>query len=370
MSDWVCESRCRRPRVAAPLFASGILLLALWTVVCAPVNAEVVVAPLCTEKHGFAGEFYDHFTIPVERAPEAGEAIVLVARAFPLNLGNMLTRWLYINATYRISEGAQLTETSDNNGILELSNVAAGTDIEVRVMRVRSDGPAPFRFFSFFANSPVCHLAVAPDNSFIAPVPPRLRAKPQLPVTMYFKTVLPPTVNALIVRVGADGRTDQQFRAGDKTYTSGDLVRADSGGAVLFEYTFTLENTTTPYCFTTVSVSYGEWEGGSTARPNASTTPSSGSDNEGSVQPTSQSTSVLRRLLLIAFFLFFIYQAAVSAHNYYVLGMRDIMDIVPCAKSVAAGARTLQLVTWQCMGMTQRHKEGYDSLQNLDDPYA
>ncbi|CBZ36288.1 hypothetical protein, conserved [Leishmania donovani] len=368
MSD-LASGSSRRPRAAGPLLASGILLLALLTVMCAPVSAEVVVAPLCAEKHGFAGEFNDHYTIPVEQAPAAGEAIVLIARAFPLNLGNMLARWLYINATYRISEGAQLTEVSDNNGILELANVAAGTDIEVRVMRVRTDGPTPFRFFSFFANSPVCHVAVAPDNSFIAPVPRRLRATPQLPLTMYFKAVLPPNVNALIIRVSADGRTDEKFRSGDKVYASGDLVRAASGGAVLFAYTFPMENAATPYYFTQVSVSYGEWEGGDAAKPSASNTSSSGGDSKDTMQPT-RSTPVLRRLLLISLFLFLLYQAAVSAHNYYVLGKRDVMDIVPCAKSAAAGARTAQLVTLRFMGMSQRHKEGYNSLQNPDDPYS
>ncbi|CBZ28945.1 conserved hypothetical protein [Leishmania mexicana MHOM/GT/2001/U1103] len=368
MGDLAFGNR-RRPRAAGLLLASSVLLLAFLTVVCAPVSAEVVVAPLCAEKHGFAGEFNDHYTIPVEQAPAAGEAIVLIARAFPLNLGSMLARWLYINATYRISEGAQLTEMSDNNGMLELANVAAGTDIEVRVMRVRSDGPTPFRFFSFFANSPACHVAVAPDNSFIAPVPHRLRATPQLPLTMYFKTVLPPTVNALIVRVSADSRADEKFRSGDKVYSSGDLVRADSGGAVLFAYTFPMDNTAMPYYFTHVSVSYGEWEGGDAAKPKASNTSSSGGDSRDAVQST-QSTPVLRRLLLISLFLFLLYQAAVSAHNYYVLGKRDVMDIVPCAQSVAAGARTVQLVALRCMGMPRRHKEGYNSLQNPDDPYA
>ncbi|KAG5496718.1 hypothetical protein JIQ42_03550 [Leishmania sp. Namibia] len=359
------------PRALAPLLATGFLLLALLMVVSAPANADLVVVPLCAEKHGFAGEFNDHFSIPVEKAPEVGEAIILIARAYPPALGFLLGQWLYLNATYRVSEGVQVSKTSNSYGILELSSVAANTNIDVRVVRVRVDGPVPFRFFSFFANSPACHVAVAPDNSFIAPVPPKLAAEPQPPLTVYFKTVLPPTVNALVVRIASDGRTRQQFRSGNTTYTSGSVLQADSGGTVLLEYTPQPTNETVPYCFTEVSVSYGDWEDSDAARQSSSLT----SDSSGSVPlstwpPTPQPTSVLRRMVWICLYLFLFYQATVSVYNYRVLGKRDLMDIVPCAEFVAAGARMVQLATLRGIGVAHRHKEGYDSLQNIDDPYA
>ncbi|CAM40413.1 conserved hypothetical protein [Leishmania braziliensis MHOM/BR/75/M2904] len=354
----------------ALLPASSVVLLALLMVMCSRANADVIDLPLCAEKHGFAGEFNDHYTIAVEKAPAAGEAVILVARAFPLNFGNLLAQWLYLNVTYRISEGAQLTKTSDNNGILELANVAAGTNIEVRVVRVRSDGPVPFRFFSFYANNPACHVEVAPENSFVAPVPHKLSAAPQPPLTMYFKTVLPPTVNALIVHISADGRTAQQFSTADKVYTSGDLVPAGSGGAVLFAYSPPLESMGLPYCFTTVSVSYGDWQEGDSTRPSVQPTSNSSGDSSASKPPTSKSMSVLRRLLWGFLLMFLVYQAAVSAYNYCVLGERDVMNILPCAESVTTGARTVRLATLRGIGVAQCNKEGYNSLQNPDDPYA
>ncbi|KAG5472486.1 hypothetical protein LSCM1_03885 [Leishmania martiniquensis] len=350
----VRSSSC--PCAAAPLLATGALLLAWLTVVCAPANADIVALPLCAEKHGFAGEFNDHYSISVERAPAAGEAIVMIARVFPPAAGLLLGQWLYLNATYYISEGVQVSRASNNIGILELSDLAVNTSIDLRVVRVRPDGPVPFRFFSFFTNSPLCHVAVSPDNSFIAPLPPRLAAAPKPPLTIYFRTVLPPTATALVVRVSGDGRTDQQFRSGNKTYMSNSVLPAGSEGIVDFEYTPQPLNETAAYCFTEVSVSYSDWQDGDTAQHSSS--------------PTPQPMSVLRRLLWISLFVFLLYQVAVSVYNYRVLGKRDIMDIVPCAEFMAAGARMVQLATLRGIGVAQRLKEGYGSLQNPDDPYA
>ncbi|KAG5498767.1 hypothetical protein JKF63_03055 [Porcisia hertigi] len=368
----------RRRRTPALLLAAGVLLLSVLAVICLPVNADMVATPLCAEVHGFAGEFHDHYSIPVERALAAGEAVILIARAFPLGLGSMMAQWLYLNATYKLMEGVQVTKTSDNNGLLELANVAAGTDIEVRVLRVRPDGPVPFRFFSFLANSQICHLGVTPSNQFFAPVPHRLAVAPNTPVNMYFKTVLPPNVNALIVRISVDGRSDQQFISADKVYTSGDLVPAGGGGIVLFSYAPPADNVSTPFRLTTVSVSYSDLEGSETKQPSTPSLPNGGSSGNGTVSPTpapppsssSRFTSVLQRLLFISLVLFLVYQVVVSAYNYHVLGKRDLMDILPCAEFVAAGALMMRVAISRCMGVSQRHKEGYEPLQNLDNPYA
>ncbi|KAK7195428.1 hypothetical protein NESM_000470000 [Novymonas esmeraldas] len=385
MSPRERQGGCRL-RVAASPRAVVLVVLVCLVVFGAPVAADLTATPLCAEQHGFAGEFNDHFSIPVEKAPGDGEAIVLIARAFPLNFGYLLSQWLYINATYHIPEGAQVTRISDNNGILELPSVAPGTDVEVRVIRVRADGPVPFRFFSFVANNPVCHIAVAPDNSFLAPVPHKLSAAPQPRVTMYFKTVLPATVNALTVRVSVDGRAGLQFNSTgpdgkERAHTSGDLVQAGSGSAVLFTFTPPTEDMPNPYCFTTVSVTYGSWQGGNATPPSPSTpsagggsggsgTPAPTSPSQSTVAPASQSMSVLRQLLWILLLLFVAYQVAVSVYNYRVLGKRDVMEIVPCAESVVAGTRTLQLAASRQCGVVLRRKDGYDSLQNPDDPYA
>lgn len=363
------------------LLLSAVVLVAMLSTIAL---GDTVSVPLCGEKHGFAGEFNDHFVIPVETAPADGEAIVLIARAFPTNLGTLLEKWLYVSATYHIAEGAELTRTSDNNGILVLPNVAANTDIEVRVVKVRPDGPVPFRFFSFFANKPVCHVSVSPSNAFLAPVPHLLPGTSQ-PVTMYFSTTLPSAMNAISVNIVSDAHTSQPFKVMGKdgvwqAHTSSDLIQSGTGSGITFSFSPTPDDTATAYCFTSVFVSYATVQGG-TAAPGTPAQPTGAGSSTPSTATTttttttvapasSSSMSLLRRLIWIALLCFVAWQATQSVYNYRVLGKRDVMDIVPCAETVAAGARGVQLAASRGLGRSQRRTDGYDSVQGINDPYA
>lgn len=385
----LARGRVRSPPHLALVFAA----LALWCVLAVVgrvARADLVSVPLCEEKHGFAGEFNDHFSIPVETAPDNGEAIVLIARAFPTEFGAMLEKWLYLSATYYLAEGPEVTRTSDNNGILELPNVAPNSEIEVWVKRVRVDGPVPFRFFSFFANKPVCHVSVSPQNSFLAPVPHRLQGSAK-PVTMYFKTTLPTNVNAAMVDIVADGHAGSPFQvmAKDGTWqphVATDLIQSSTGSGITFAFSPSPDDTATAYCFTSVFVSYATVQGGTSASttppgkgptaappsspqggggaPTATTTPAS------TAAPSSPSMSLLRRVLWLALLCFVAWQATQSVYNFRVLGKRDVMEIIPCAEMVAAGARGVQLAASRGLGMTQRRADGYDSVQGMNDPYA
>jgi hypothetical protein len=366
----------------------GLVLVLLLTTLCSLAVADTIETPLCSEKHGFASEFNDHFSIPVETAPAEGEAIILIARAFPANLGSLLERWLLLNASFYLPEGALVSRTSDNNGILELPRVAVGTEIEVRVQRVRPDGPVPFRFFSFFANKPVCHVAVSPDNSFFAPVPHRLGSNSKT-VTMYFKTALPPGRNAVAINIVADARAGESYQVLNKdgvwqSHSSNDLIQPSSGNSVSFAFSPTPDDSGTAFCFTAVSVAYANVEGGTAAPNNA---PPSGKTGKPSSKPTtlpggattnplaapsstSTSMSVLRRLLIMAVLCFLVWQVVHAVYNYHVLGKRDVMEVVPCAETVAAGARGVQLAASRGLGMSNRRSDGYDCLQGMSDPYA
>lgn len=59
--------------------------------------------------------------------------------------------------------------------MLQLADVAAGSDIEVNVHSTRLDGPVPFVFYSYFANKPACFIAIDEANPFHGAVPPTLR---------------------------------------------------------------------------------------------------------------------------------------------------------------------------------------------------
>ncbi|KPA83342.1 hypothetical protein ABB37_02995 [Leptomonas pyrrhocoris] len=381
MSSYFAKAGCGW-RHRRPIFAVSLFLIS--TVLFSVAVAEVTETPLCSEKHGFAGEFNDHFSIPVETAPAAGEAIILIARAFPAVLGGMFEHWVYLNATFNLPEGPLVSRMSDNNGLLELTSVAAGTDIEVRVIRVRPGGPVPFRFFSFFANRPLCHIAVSPTNNFIAPVPHRL-AGTTTAVTMYFKTTLPRDQNAATISIISDGHVDQPYKVADKNgvlqeHSPNDIIQPSTGDSISFSFSPTPNDLGNSYCFTEVTVAYANVQGGTvapatTAQPGGGGAPNVPGPPGGVVPattaaPSSAPMSLLRRCVLIALACFVMWQAAQAVYNYHVLGKRDVMEIVPCAETIAAGARGVQLAASRGLGMSHRRADGYDCVHGMDDPYA
>ncbi|KAL7696621.1 hypothetical protein N2W54_006230 [Lotmaria passim] len=379
MSATLSRRSCSRSLCSCVSFLSAVLFF-MFLVVCGAVVADIVETPLCGEKHGFADESNDHFSIPVETAPAEGQAIILLARSFPMLFGEMMGRGLYINATFYLPEGSKVSRMSNNNGILELPRVAAGSDIEVRVHRVRKEMPVPFHFFSVFANSPVCHVAVSPDSIFIAPVPHRLSDSGKA-VTMYFRTSLPPDRNAVTINIAADNRVGQPYKVLDKggvwqSHTSNDLIESNTGNSISFSFSPTPDDTGSEYCFTAVRVSYANVQGGTVA-PATAASGRGGEAQGASITTTttkapSSSTSMglLRRLVLLALFCFVVWQVAQAIYNYRVLGKRDLMEIVPCAEAVAAGARGVQLAASRGLGLSHRRADGYDSVQGMNDPYT
>ncbi|KPI85965.1 hypothetical protein ABL78_4967 [Leptomonas seymouri] len=359
----------------------ALLLMLLFTPLCSIAVGFTTEVPLCRYKHGFAGEFGDHFSIPIETAPADGESIILVARTFPADLGTLLERWLYINATYHLPEGALVSRMSDNSGVLELSNVAAGTDIEVRVIRVRPDGPVPFRFLSFFANRAVCHVTVSPDDTFLAPVPHRLAGTLKT-VTMYFMTVLPPDRSGATIRIVSDGRMDRPYEVLNKEgvwqkHAANDIIQPRADRTIPFSFTPASNDAGSTFCFTEVSVSYASNQGGTSAltttvqpgrggKPNAPTL----GGLPTSTAATSTTMDLMRRLLMIALICFGVWQVAWAVYNYHVLGKRDLMEIVPCAETVVAGARGVQLAASRGLGVSHRRTDGYNPVQSMNDPYA
>ncbi|RNF17780.1 uncharacterized protein Tco025E_04723 [Trypanosoma conorhini] len=179
-------------------YALGLLFAASALLFATAHASDELLTPMCSEVIGFAGEYNDRILVGVPVSPAAKEAIVLIVRAFPLNLGELSQRWIQLNATYRLREGAVVSLQSNNDGIVVIPNVEAGTNIEVRVKRVRRDGPVPFRFWSFHANRPSCQIDVSPTNSFLAPIPLRL-SEVAAPVGVYFKSVAPPGSKGFIV---------------------------------------------------------------------------------------------------------------------------------------------------------------------------
>ncbi|KAH8614182.1 hypothetical protein ERJ75_000730400 [Trypanosoma vivax] len=164
-------------------------------------TADKSVVPLCGEVRGFAGEHNDHIFIEVPLTPAAGEAIILVVRPFPVSPGELSQRWIQFNATYRLHEGAMSSSLSDSNGLLVLPSVEGGTRIEVKVKRVRTDGPVPFRLWSYHANRPACHIDVSADNSFISLVATRLNAVTGS-ARVYFKSVAPQGAKGVMITIG------------------------------------------------------------------------------------------------------------------------------------------------------------------------
>ncbi|CAD2218002.1 Autophagy-related protein 27, putative [Angomonas deanei] len=288
---------------------------------------------MCSEVHGFADEFNHKFiiTAPQDFENNSNESVVLVVRAFPMYLGSLSTSWLSVRAQYRTEQGSQAELVSDNNGIIQINSIASETDIEVTVNKVRKDGPAPFRFYSFHANFPSCYMEVGPTNSFIAPVPVKLRASSAL-TRVYFKTLLPSSNNAIkitalnspsvkFIDVLSDDR--KQFTR----YGIDEVIPGMPGKNVFFSLVTGDAASSAEYELLYLAVEYttsdGKAPSGGGGKGGDST--SGGTSNE----TKEEGSSTFYNFLILVLVLLLLYMVGGSFYNYTRNDIREFPDYIP-----------------------------------------
>ncbi|ESL07638.1 hypothetical protein TRSC58_04669 [Trypanosoma rangeli SC58] len=317
--------------------------------------SDALVAPMCGEVIGFAGEYNDRIRIEVPVSPLEKEAIVLIVRAFPLNLGELSQRWIQLNATYRLREGAMVSLQSNNDGIVVISNVEAGTNIEIIVKRVRKDGPVPFLFWSFHANRPSCQIDVSPANSFLAPVPLRISELAD-PIKVYFKSVAPPGAKGFIVEANYgfflfSSVKYQVISSPTATYgvthKSGEVVPWSEGVAYLV-FTPPISTDTSQMLQVKIvwvdDITAAGGKGGSVAptqpleketEKDLTPLPESPSKGAGNEKSPGQSDAGNKKGWTVRFFIFVllvslaVYMLVMSAVNYRLAGATEFPDMIP-----------------------------------------
>ncbi|KEG12891.1 hypothetical protein DQ04_01351140 [Trypanosoma grayi] len=318
--------------------------------------------PMCSEVRGFASEHNDHFRIGVSVTPSENEAIVLIVRAFPLNIGDLVQRWVQLNATYRLREGTTVSTSSNNDGIVIIPNVEAGTEINVEVKRVRNDGPVPFRFWSYHANRPTCHIDVSASTSFLAPIPTRFPAAAGS-ARVYFKSVAPTDAKGLMVLFRTNtfatsavsfqvmSSPDVQF---GETHNS-EVVFPWSQGVVYFMF----DPSTSMHSPLMVQVSVlwtdnvnensaapttgppGEHTSSFTSNPTV--LPSSNESGKKELGHQNKGHSALGFIVLLIF-VFIIYMVVMSAVNYRLKGMVEFPEMIPHNSFFRSGLQYFSLV--------------------------
>lgn len=161
---------------------------------------EYITAPMCGEVKGFADEHNHHIQVGVLKSPAKGEAIVLIVRAFPVDVGEPSQQWIQLRTNHSVRGGLTVSSLSNTDGVLLVENVEPGTNIDIHVSRLRNDTPLPFRFWSYYANSPLCHIDISTTTPFIAPVPAFID-NVATPAKMYFKSVVPQGMKAFTVDI-------------------------------------------------------------------------------------------------------------------------------------------------------------------------
>lgn len=350
--------------------AFALAVLISLTVGCA---ADVLDAPLCGEVHGFADEFHDHIHIPIDNGSSAQEAIVLIARAFPLHPEDQTLNWLVLNVTFVTSPGVKVNRMSDDTGVAVLTQLARGSSLEVRLQKRRHDSPVPFRFFSLPANKPGCSVAVSPDNSFIAPLP-RWISVPDTagkhvpgPATFYFKTTLSKESNAATVSITVVKGGVQKFHvlSGDTwaEHLSGDALVTDYGGIIIYSYT-PEETGEGAYAHVTITVQEGGGSGGTT-QANGPTTP--GDEDPKAKKSSSILGSFFKTVVTIGLIALAVYFVARTYYNVRVRHIHDFPEMIPFIDFFRACFLTAQLCFARLTGRTTGEaSREYESLDNQD----
>ncbi|KAF8294974.1 hypothetical protein C3747_28g78 [Trypanosoma cruzi] len=366
-------------------YVLGLLFAVSFFLPCRAYAGEEVLAPMCTEVIGFAGEYNSHIRIGVPVSPAEKEAIVLVLRAFPLNLGELSQRWIQMNVTYRLREGSTVFLQSDNDGIAVIQNVEAGTNMDIEVKRVRKDGPVPFRFWSFHANRPSCHIDVSPTNSFLAPIPARF-GKVATPVRVYFKSIAPQGAKGFILDItyGFFSTSPVKYEvmqsptsAAGLTRTSGEVVPWSEGVAYM---TFSPSISTETLQLLQVKIVWvdditaagGTAEGVDPTVPpeefaKKNATPSEGTSKEPSSQQSKAGDKKRRSVLGLVFILLFslaVFMLVMSFVNYRLKGATEFPEMIPFVGFFRSCGQYVSLATEAFMRGRGNHRGGYSDLSH------
>ena len=137
--------------------------------------------PLCDVSKGFAGEMNNKFTLlpNVEVNSQKNEALV-IAVAPVVAMGPVQAT---INATFTLND-VVISLMSDREGVLVIQDsIPMGTEVQIDVDNLRSDGSTPFTIYSYIANKPTCFIGVERGRSFNGPVPTLINGAP---ASVYF----------------------------------------------------------------------------------------------------------------------------------------------------------------------------------------
>ncbi|ORC90805.1 uncharacterized protein TM35_000072290 [Trypanosoma theileri] len=358
------------------LFTRLLLVTFMLLVYTTYANEVRLATPMCHEVRGFAGEYNNRMSITVQTSPAEKEAIILIVRAFPLALGELTEQWIQMNATYRLREGATVSVQSNNNGIVMIPNVEAGTDINIELNRVRKDGPVPFRFWSYYANRPECYIDVSPTNSFLAPIPTML-SNVASPLRVYFKSIAPKGAKGLMVQISnhTHPSSEAQFQVmstlsssssssskgtqNGTMHKSGDIFPWNEG---VVYFSFTPDISTHRFLLLGVSVVWTDEvsdtassSSSNTQRPKGKTTDNSTPKVPKVEKKLSNETGTNTKtnnkekwsffgFLFFLFCIISVYFIILSVFNYRVKGITEFPDMIPHINTIRSCSQYVSLV--------------------------
>lgn len=305
---------------------------------------ELPQHPLCMTTKGFASDTNSEFLLSVGNSIRKDESIVLAIRPVPYIAGQT---WIAarFNATYKVL-GADIFAQSDEFGILQITDdIEKDTNIQVKVINLRSDGATPFVFYSYQSRYRTCSLDISPSASFTGPVPTHVPGT-DVPALVFFKAV--PPAGATSFKIFAFGRVSIAYSETDGPTDGNDIAIATSipiaSTATVMYFTLRPNSRESNTQMVHVAISYATSPapvGPSPQQP--ATPPAAGKDGvgapvppggpNGDAPPTSNTEKKVAAasggFFSVLVVLVLVYFASRSIYNYRVKKVTDFPEFIP-----------------------------------------